>query len=129
SLFTEALGVMARVDDEAWGEWKVVTMQKGTAISVHGQNREIRIPANREPVDATEAKNLLGHELLTHGLRAKNGRKASADERMLKGYPSYLDGEEGIAILLGAAASDGRVTEAIHDRYIDIALAMGVVGE
>jgi hypothetical protein len=127
-LFTQALGTLAKVDDGAWADWKVVTMHKGTAISVHGQNREIRIPANRAPVDAAEAKKLLGHELLTHALRPENGRNSS-DERMLKGFPGYLDGEEGLAILMGAAASDGKVADAIHDRYIDIALAMGTVGD
>jgi hypothetical protein len=126
-LFTRSLETLAKIDDKAWEGWKVVSPDKGTSISIHGQDQEVRIPKNRSPVNVVEARKLIGHELLTHALRAKNGRKHS-DERMLKGFPSYLDGEEGLAVLMGAAASDGQVPEAIHDRYIDIAFAMGTIG-
>jgi hypothetical protein len=126
-LFSDALAVMADIDDPVWKDWKVVT-NKSTAISVAGKEQEIRIPKNRAPIDATEAKKLLAHELLTHGLRSKNGSQPD-NPRMLTGFPNYLDGEEPIAILMGAAGSDEKVSATVHDRYVDIALAMGVIGE
>lgn len=127
TVFADALQVLAETNDQDWGEWTVVCPEKGAAISVDGKNRQIKIPRKRGLADITEVKKLIGHELLTHGLRAKNARKSS-DERLLKGYPGFLDGEEPLAIIMGAAASDGEVSDTIHDRYIDVAFAMGTIG-
>jgi hypothetical protein len=127
-LFEKALKILAETDDDAWSQWRVTHPKSGTAVMVDGKEHEIRVPAGRSAVDPTEAKKLLAHEIFTHALRAKNGEKHE-NPRMLKGFPNFLDGEEGLAILMGAAGSDGKVSDRTHDRYIDIAMAMGLIGE
>jgi hypothetical protein len=126
-LFSDAISTMEEMDGEAWKNWKAVTTKKGTNISTNGGAEEIQIPKRRSPVPATEAKKLLAHELLTHGLRAKNG-KLTGNKRMAKGFPSYGDSEEGLAILMGSAGSDGEISDLVINHYIDIALAIGTTG-
>jgi hypothetical protein len=125
-VFEKAIKALARLDDPSWRKWKV-TRKKGTSVEVAGQDEQFKIPLKKSAINTTQVDNLLGHEIFTHGLRAKNA-KQSEDPRLLKGYPGYLDGEEGLAIIVGAAAS-GTTNSVIYDRYIDIALATGVVGD
>jgi hypothetical protein len=72
-----------------------------------------------------EARGLLAHELLVHGLRGKNGYQ-TGDKKLGSGLPEYLDAEEGLGVLYEAAINV-RLPDKVYDRYVDIALALGSV--
>lgn len=128
NLFTSALALLSERDDPQWHNWTVENPVKGTNISVDGKKQRIFIPLKRTPVDQLEAKKLLAHELLVHCLRAKNGRLQETTPLLLNGFPYHLEAEEGLAIIAGAAIT-GTISDSIIDRYIDISLAMGLLGK
>lgn len=123
-LFKKALGWLKDNDDPEWSEWSVVS-KDGTSLSVDTTDRKIEIASRRETASLKDTRGLIAHELLVHCLRAKNGYK-TGDKRLAIGLPGYLDTEEGLGIL-AEAAINGELPDKAHDRYVDIALAVGVV--
>jgi hypothetical protein len=123
-LFKKALDWLKDNDDPKWSEWSVVS-KDGTSLSVDTTERKIEIASRRETASLKDTRGLIAHELLVHCLRAKNGYK-TGDKRLATGLPGYLDTEEGLGILAEAAIT-GELPDKAHDRYIDIALAAGVV--
>jgi hypothetical protein len=129
NLFSSALNALTEHDSLDWKIWKVISTEKGTNISVDGLKQHVLIPLKRAPVDKLEAKKLLAHELLVHCYRAQNGKQSKEiAPQLLTGFPCYLEAEEGLAIIAGAAIT-GTVSDSIIDRYIDISLAMGLLGK
>ena len=123
-LFGNALGWLTDNDDPEWGDWKAVDSIDGTSLSVSTPNREIRVPSGREPASALDTKALIAHELLVHALRGKNGYKTE-DKKLATGLVGYLDAEEGLGVL-SEEAVNGKLPEKVYDRYLDIALALGI---
>ena len=123
-VFTSAITWLAEHDDRTWAEWSV-EMTDGTMLSVDAAAKKIKIASKREAASADDARALLAHELLVHALRGKNGHKAS-NKNLATGLANYLDAEEGLGILVEQAIS-GELPEKAYDRYVDIALALGVI--
>ena len=124
SLFSAALEWLIENDDMDWSKWEVVYTD-GTSLSVDASNRKIKIASRRESADVQETRGLIAHELLVHALRANNGYK-TGDKKLATGLAGYLDVEEGLGILAEEAVN-GESSENAHDRYVDIALALGTV--
>jgi hypothetical protein len=123
-LFGDALYWLEDHDDPDWADWQVVDDPNGSSLSVESTTRIIKIPSGRELVSAGEAKGLIAHELLVHALRGKNGYQTGTEE-LATGLPGYRNTEEGLAILAEEAVT-GELPSKAYDRYVDIALALGV---
>jgi hypothetical protein len=106
--------------------WKVMVIEGKDSLSVAGGNQEIIVGANRRPAPDKELKGLFAHEALVHALRWVNGSKK--DERLSTGLPDYLDAEEGLGTYFEYCIT-GLVPEKNKDRYLDIAIALGLSGE
>jgi hypothetical protein len=123
-LFNSSLKWLEENDDVDWGEWEAVDAA-GTSLAVNTTHRKIRVASHRESADVQETRGLLGHELLVHVMRAKNGYK-TGDRRLAIGLPGYLEAEEGLGILAEEAVN-GELPGKAQDRYVDVALALGTV--
>lgn len=123
-LFVDALNWLKTNDDESWANWSVETID-GTAMRVNAQERKIKVTSRRELVSRDDAKKLLVHELLVHALRSNNGYK-TGDKKLANGLPGYQKTEEGLAILSEEAVT-GVFPEKAMNKYVDIALALGIV--
>ncbi|MDQ3065077.1 MAG: flavohemoglobin expression-modulating QEGLA motif protein [bacterium] len=124
NLFTRAIQWMAENHDPDWALWEVV-YRNATSLDVVASKRQIRIGSRREPASPVMAKKLLAHELLVHALRGQNAY-ASGDQMLLKGYPGFVDTDEGLGKI--SEESIGGISDIPgRDRYVDIALALGTV--
>lgn len=119
-LYTRALDILER-DDPAWEEWSVVWYESAS-LSVDVMNKNINVGRYRAAMPGSEVRGLFAHEVLVHAHRAVNGGKL--DRNLAIGLPGYLDAEEGFGVLVESAIN-GRVSNKVKDRYIDIALALG----
>lgn len=125
ALIQSALDRLSIVDGGGWKNWHTQLMPKSTIVSVDTTQELVRIGENRPVATKQEAKALLAHELLVHVLRSKNGY-AKNDEKLAVGIGSYLDVEEGLG-LLAEYATTGDMPARAYDRYVDIALALGLL--
>ena len=113
--------------DNAWAEWSVANRKGKTNFMVSASKKEIDIPDGREDVSSkTELSALLVHEL-GHARRAVNGKKNGGQE-LATGLPQYIEFEEGLMVFAETFVS-GKVPDKNEDRYVDIALALGVLGK
>lgn len=112
-----------RTKDVAWNGWKVVRKQGSDKLSVAAANEEALVGQDRADMSVAEFIGTASHELLVHGLRAVNGAKI--DPQLAKGLPDYLDAEEGVSGFVEYALT-GKVPDKIVDRYVDIAIALGL---
>ncbi|MFA5961533.1 MAG: tyrosine/phenylalanine carboxypeptidase domain-containing protein [Parcubacteria group bacterium] len=106
--------------------WNVVVTEKGTAVSVSQENKNVNIPSSRK-MKENKLRALIEHEIGTHVLRREKGEKTKLKLLGL-GLDRYLKGEEGIATyeeqkILGANEFAG------FDGHLAIALAMGMDGK
>jgi len=106
--------------------WNVVVVEKGTAVSVSQENKNVNIPSSRKMKEG-KLRALIEHEIGTHVLRREKGERAKLKLLGL-GLDRYLKGEEGIATyeeqkILGANEFAG------FDGHLAIALAMGIDGK
>lgn len=124
-VFQKILSGMAEKDSD-WSEWEITNTEGKTMLSVLSPKKKIDIPDGRGPVESkSQLMGLAFHEIGVHALRAVNGYKTE-DGLMAKGYPGYIDFEEGLGILFEFLAT-GIVPDKTLDRYVDIALATGAV--
>lgn len=106
--------------------WNVIVTEKGTAVSVSQENKNVNIPSSRKMKEG-KLRALIEHEIGTHVLRREKGERTKL--RLLGlGLDRYLKGEEGIATLeeqkvLGANEFAG------FDGHLAIALAIGMDGK
>jgi hypothetical protein len=106
--------------------WNVIVTEKGTAVSVSQENKNVNIPSGRKMKEG-KLRALIEHEIRTHVLRREKGERTKL--RLLGlGLDRYLKGEEGIATfkeqkILGADEFAGL------DGHLAIALAMGMDGK
>lgn len=118
--FTAVLKMLAKYD-EGWNAWAVVS-NDSAKLSVDVQRSRIVVGRYRAPVAIDELKGLFAHEILIHAHRALRGRRAS--KKLGAGLPGYLTAEEGLGVLVESAIN-GKVSDKVKDRYIDISLALG----
>ncbi len=113
--------------DESWAGWKITNTEGKTMFMVEASEKTIEIPDGRAPLKSKqELLGLAFHELGVHAQRAVNGNKLD-DPLMTLGLPNYIDFEEGLGVLFEYMVT-GKIPDKITDRYIDIALASGVLG-
>jgi len=119
----EAALVALQKRDDFWHSWRVLVTDD-TCLSVNPQIRRIVIGSNRARVPLGELKGLFGHEVLVHALRTSNGHHVSHEFEL--GMPGYIDAEEGLGCFIEHALS-GQPPRKMYDRYLDVALALGVI--
>ena len=107
-------------------QWQPKIIPNKDVISVDAETKTIQIGENRAQMTNLELKGLFCHEILVHALRSINGSKL--DENLKFGLPDYLDSEEGLGTLFEYAITK-QLPEKNADRYIDTAIALGVLGE
>jgi len=112
--------------EPGFSSWKVKIISNKDVISVDPETKTLQLGKNRAPMTKSELKGLFCHELLVHALRSINGAKI--DENLAFGLPDYLDTEEGLGTLFEYAITK-QMPEKNADRYIDIAIALGTLGE
>lgn len=106
--------------------WNVMITEKGTAVSVSQENKNVNVPSSRK-MKEDKLMALIEHEIGTHVLRRENGERTRL--RLLGlGLDRYLKGEEGIATfeeqkILGAKEFAGL------DGHLAISLALGMDGK
>jgi hypothetical protein len=106
--------------------WKVVVVNKGTAVSVSQENKSVNIPSDRK----MKEKGLLAlieHEIGTHVLRRENGERTKLKILGL-GLDRYLKGEEGIATY-EEQKIEGASEFAGFEGHLAISLALGMDGK
>lgn len=107
-----------------WNRWKVKIEKTSSAISVNAQDRLIKVGLGRAAMHKKEFTGNVAHELLGHVVRSVNG--ASISEECRVGLPNYLVFEEGLSMLKEFSVC-GYLPDRIVDRYVDVALALGII--
>lgn len=121
--FEQALGQLQDHRDDFWKQWRVLVTDD-SCLSVNPVARRLVVGSHRAGVTLGELRGLFGHEVLVHALRAGNGHYLSHEFE--RGLPGYIDAEEGFACFIEHALS-GVPPGKMHDRYLDIALALGTL--
>lgn len=122
-IFQESLDWLIENDDKDWQDWQVINDKEGTTPQVNPNKKVIIVPDGSTPTTRSNLVPLLTHELLVHALRSKNGYKTS--DSLGRGLPGLEEREEGFAIMAEQAIK-GKPLHRHSDRYIDIALALGI---
>jgi hypothetical protein len=116
-IFLEALEEI-----EAEG-WEVAVEGDRSVLTADQEKKKIIIPAARK-MARLEVQQRLLHEIGTHVLRRINGEK-SCFGLLGVGFPKYLPGEEGVAILREQILEEGtELTFSRLDRHLAIGLAL-----
>lgn len=121
-LFEAALGAL-EAQDAQWAQWRVL-VTADSCLSINPLTKRIVVGSHRAKVSLGELRGLFGHEVLVHALRARNGQHLSHEFEL--GLPGYIDAEEGLGCFVEHALS-GQPPQKMYDRYLDIALALGVI--
>lgn len=122
-LFQEGLDRLAELDP-AWKNW-CAKISESRAMKADVENRVIRVGGISREAD--RLRQLFGHEVLVHGMRAVNGAK-TGDYMAENGLPDYLTAEEGLAKFVQIALSGERAAPA-SDIYMNIGFALGQLGK
>lgn len=125
SRFETALLALS-ANDSDWAEWSVDRNQEKDSLSVSSGDKKIVVGVNRANVTPVQLEGLFAHEVLVHANRALQGAKRS--EQLSTGLPDYLDFEEGLGVFSEYAVT-GEIPVKNVNRYVDIALALGLSGE
>ncbi len=123
-IFSKCLKSITK-KDKNWASWKVNIQKNSAVISVEPKDYLINIGENRRPLTRLEAKGIFAHEFLAHVQRSVNGKLL--DNQLSLGLPEYLNAEEGLGVWFEYAIT-GIIPQKITDRYLDIALALGEIG-
>ncbi len=127
-VFEKAIDWLKENDEPSWSQWKIINSNR-KALMVSSINREIDIPDGRKNATANELVSLLAHELLVHAQRANNGYlrvETTGTKKLAIGLPRYDEAEEGLAVITDQAISGKRPNKMV-ERYMDIALALGIL--
>lgn len=107
-------------------EWKAKINPNKGSITVGNEDKVIWVPPTRQ-CDNQEMKGRLVHELGTHVLRQAYGLRSPL-KMLSKGFPEYLEGEEGVALLREQSLT-GQVAEFERwEYYLSVGLALGIDG-
>lgn len=121
--FDQAILLLIEIEP-SFADWNVKIRDGKDSLSVDRGRKTIIIGKNRIAASDLELEGLFSHEVLVHVLRAINGAKT--DKLLSMGLPDYIDAEEGLGTLFEFAIT-GQLPEKNADRYIDIAIASGVL--
>jgi len=121
-IFVRAIKQLAKADSD-WKKWQVVLVDT-SIVSVDGDKKTIRIGSRRSKLERVELAPLLAHELLVHAQRCINAQKID-DEILRSPLAGYEQAEEGLGVYVEWIFS-GTLPQKMKDRYIDIALALGM---
>ena len=123
-LFEKARQILAESDSD-WSEWTVELLEDKDSLSIKpGAEKKIVVGAQRRAAANDELQGLFGHEVLVHAQRSLNGRKKS--DILSTGLPGYLDFEEGLGTFFEYAIT-GKIPQKNVDRYVDIAIGVGLM--
>lgn len=122
-LFSELIE-LRRSTDERWDGWTAELTPDKDTVSVLATDKVVSIGENRANATLEEAIGLVAHELGVHAQRSINGKEIS--EKLSKGLSGYIDIEESLGIFAELLVT-GKMPAKAEDRYVDIALAMGVI--
>lgn len=115
--------------DPAWAGWTASNPENKSMLSVVSSKKQIEIPDGRSPIASKQKLLAVAmHEIGVHAQRAVNGEKLAPD-MLDRGLSGYIDFEEGLGVLFEVVANNGEVPEKIKDRYMDIALAKGLIND
>lgn len=119
--FATALKVLA-CNDDTWASWDV-TWIGGSTLMIDPRMRQIQIGRRLSELPTRRVKGLFAHEVLVHAQRSVNGIRLSPSLSI--GLENQICAEEGLGVIMEAAIN-GQFPYRIKDRYIDIALALGM---
>lgn len=111
--------------DPMWRQWSVVA-SKSTQMAVSPGRKEIHVGTYLPPLPVRRVKSLFTHEVLVHAQRSVRG--SVYGRQLAYGLPGYVSAEEGLGVLMEAAI-EGKMPYRAGDRYVDIALALGLHGQ
>lgn len=118
------IDVLAKNHDPEWSKFVAELSDDGDKLTTYAiYEWKLAAGKHRKPIKAKNAKGLFTHEILVHGLGGINASRISDELR--HGYPGYLDAQEGLGKLAEYAVT-GKMPDSA-DRYIDIALALGMI--
>lgn len=123
--FEAALLALA-VDDSDWEEWSVDRNQEKDSLSIISGDKKVLVGMKRASVTPVQLEGLFTHEILVHANRAVQGSRRS--KQLGTGLPDYLDFEEGLGVFSECAVT-GEIPGKNVNRYVDIALALGLSGK
>ena len=113
--------------DTTWLEWKITNQPLKTMMSVTSESKFIDVPDGRSNIkNKNELLGLAFHEIGVHAMRGNNGVKSTG--LLAQGLPEYNDFEEGLGVIFEYITT-GNIPQKIKDRYVDIALATGVIDD
>lgn len=125
--FREGLAYLQKTEP-AWKAWKI-EVGTGAALEVKVSKRTIVVGARRVPMNLRSVQSLFGHEVLVHALRSLRAEQRG-DALGASGLPGYGDIEEGLGCLVEyAIGGNDDVLHKIRDRYLDVALALGMFAQ
>ncbi len=126
-VITEAIINLSNKEPK-WNKVQVRLDDNAAHMSVGMKDPEdihVSIGVNRPEASSEEMKGLLAHEVIWHLERGLNGW-ALNDPMMGAGFPYYEAFEEGGGIFAETGVS-GEIPRKHKDRYLDIALALGIL--
>ncbi len=112
------------LDKLEWPKWQIKSNHTAQ-MSVSSQAKTIYIGKQIPNLTLRRVRALFAHEVLGHAQRAVNGAKI--DMSLAYGLSGYLVSEEGLGVVLESAV-EGTLPHRVADRYVDIALALGLGG-
>lgn len=124
-LIQEGLEKMADQDD-GWTGWKA-DFDDSASLSVVGLEKTVFVGEKKLPTSFEKSLGLIVHEVGIHAQRRVNGTKTKIPG-LDEGLPGYLDFEEGLGIFVEYLIS-GEVPDRAQDRYLDVSLALGQLGD
>ncbi len=109
--------------DKDWEGWHTTNKPGKKNASTNVRGKAMDLPDGRGPFEDKRAFMYTEfHETGVHALRGVNGAKIS--EELSLGLPDSYEFDEGLGVAIGYIAS-GKLSYAMQDRYVDIALASG----
>ncbi len=128
-VFRQAIKQL-KSENQKWKSVKVDNPENDTSIMVFWEKGEARIPDGRTSINSKdELLGIVVHELLWHLQRSVNGATIAGDDSSIFAtgqMPDYLEFEEGAGKLFETLII-GKMPDVTADRYIDTALALGVI--
>jgi hypothetical protein len=124
-IFNKALAALSGAHPELRG-WTAVIQENSDTIYTNDDSNKIEVGANRIGSYSDELAGIFLHEIIAHATRSVLGSLINSN--MKKGLPNYLPFEEGLGVATEFALN-GSIPDKIADRYIDIAIALGLGGK
>lgn len=124
--FETGIAKLAEADSPDWQQVKVVRDQDTSRLRVAKvqDHVQLRVGLLRAAAPPEQVKGSFTHEALIHIGQRLNGNKQSAE--LGSGLPDSLDTQEGLGVFAEYAVT-GKIPPKNIDRYVDVALALGLI--